>query len=73
MTAGVPGLGLSGLFVLLSALALPLARRRGRAPAPGRRQANPHPTRHPDSPPTGGTAGRAGADSAGSSPREAKD
>ena len=30
MTAGVPGLGLSGLFVLLSALALPLARRRKR-------------------------------------------
>ena len=29
MTAGVPGLGLSGLFVLLSALALPLARRGG--------------------------------------------
>ncbi|MBO0822642.1 MAG: hypothetical protein J2P27_02150 [Actinobacteria bacterium] len=28
MIAGVPGLGLSGLFVLLSALALPLARRR---------------------------------------------
>ncbi|MBO0831178.1 MAG: hypothetical protein J2P28_04915 [Actinobacteria bacterium] len=27
MIAGVPGLGLSGLFVLLSALALPLARR----------------------------------------------
>jgi hypothetical protein len=29
ITAGVPGLSLSGLFVLLSALALPLARRRG--------------------------------------------
>jgi hypothetical protein len=29
VSAGVPGLGLSGLFVLLSALALPLARRRG--------------------------------------------
>src|SRR5262249_50306920 len=27
ITAGVPGLGLSGLFVLLSGLALPLARR----------------------------------------------
>jgi hypothetical protein len=29
VTAGVPGLGLSGLFVLMSALALPLARRGG--------------------------------------------
>jgi hypothetical protein len=29
MAAGVPGLGLSGLFVLLSGLALPLTRRRG--------------------------------------------
>ena len=28
ITAGVPGLGLSGLFVLLSGLVLPLARRR---------------------------------------------
>jgi hypothetical protein len=34
MTAGVPGLGLSGLFALLSALALPLTRR----DAPRRRQ-----------------------------------
>jgi hypothetical protein len=27
MTAGIPGVGLSGLFIILSALALPLARR----------------------------------------------
>jgi hypothetical protein len=36
LTAGVPGLGLSGLFVLMSALALPAVRRNG---APRRRVA----------------------------------
>jgi hypothetical protein len=38
MTAGIPGVGLSGLFIIISALALPLARRTG---TPHRRVATP--------------------------------
>ena len=35
MSAGIPGLGISGLFFLLSALAMPLAGRRRRGPGLG--------------------------------------